>query len=295
LLLCGLLAQLPPAAAQVDPWADAVTSVVYGPGAGFGQDYFPDNVLGPPDSSATPLTPASDPAEILALGSGGVIVLEFQDGGIADDPGPDFTVFENPFWIGGDSTAPFCETGFVAVSQDGESWQEFPWDPVTLAGLAGVTPTNGGAPPTDPELSGGDAFDLAELGLTHARFVRITDTAGQVPDGGDSFDLDAVVAVHGENGDENVRRRPITPGFTATLFPNPCNGGTVLRLVLTQPGPVSVVIHDLLGRRITSPLLRELTTGEHHLPLDLAVPAGLYFVRIETGAGNRTLRALHLP
>ena len=32
-----------------EPWADAVTSFTPGDGAGFGSNYFPDNVLGPPD------------------------------------------------------------------------------------------------------------------------------------------------------------------------------------------------------------------------------------------------------
>ena len=42
----------------------------------------------------------------------------------------------------------------------------------------------------------GDAFDLAEVGLAEARWVRIRDlgTGGEAPSAG--FDLDAVGAVH---------------------------------------------------------------------------------------------------
>ena len=43
--------------------------------------------------------------------------------------------------------------------------------------------------------AGGDAFDLADLGLESANFVRIVDSGANILGG---FDLDAVVIVHGE-------------------------------------------------------------------------------------------------
>jgi hypothetical protein len=50
--------------------------------------------------------------------------------------------------------------------------------------------------PLDAEVSGGDAFDLADVGLASARFVRVRDVsrAGAAPSAG--FDLDAVGVVH---------------------------------------------------------------------------------------------------
>ncbi len=52
---------------------------------------------------------------------------------------------------------------------------------------------------------GGDAFDLAAIGLTRARFVRITDPNLAIgnPGSSEGFDLDAVVALHA---------RPLLPG-----------------------------------------------------------------------------------
>ena len=44
----------------------------------------------------------------------------------------------------------------------------------------------------DPESSGGDFFDLAELGLTSARYVRIRDLSGEGAAPSVGFDLDAV-------------------------------------------------------------------------------------------------------
>ena len=50
----------------------------------------------------------------------------------------------------------------------------------------------------DPTVAGGDGFDLHELGLTQARFVRIRDSGlnKYAPPGG-GFDLDAIAVVHG--------------------------------------------------------------------------------------------------
>jgi hypothetical protein len=128
--------------------------------------------------------------------------------GIVDGAGVDLIVFENPF----DETFP--EPGEVAVSEDGEQWFAWACDPVTLEGCAGVTPTvaypNSGVDPSDPELAGGDGFDLALLegGPAQVYFVRVRDRSreyweaqgsaqyceGQQGAGG--FDLDAIAAVH---------------------------------------------------------------------------------------------------
>lgn len=80
------------------PWPERVVEVHYGPGAGFGQEQFPVNILGPPDPNSSERVPSSDPNELLTLGSGGWIILAFEDLPIQDDTGADFTVFENPFW-----------------------------------------------------------------------------------------------------------------------------------------------------------------------------------------------------
>ena len=57
------------------------------------------------------------------------------------------------------------------------------------AGCAGVTPTEAydasALVPLEPSITGGDAFDLADVGLGRARFVRIDDVGGmgEMPSG----------------------------------------------------------------------------------------------------------------
>jgi len=178
-----------------DPFADKVVSFTPGASAGFGQDGYPDIVLGPPHGGGSSM----GSLDVLSLGKQGEIVLELTDIGVVDGPGVDLLVFENPF-------SGFVETGFVAVSEDGQTWHEFPCDPADNAngypGCAGAKPVfsspDNGISPTDPSVAGGDGFDLATLGVKRARFIRIRDS-GANSYGGTSggFDLDAVAVVNG--------------------------------------------------------------------------------------------------
>lgn len=183
-----------------DPFVVRIVSYTPGAGAGFGQENMPDVVLGPPVGGGTML----GGTDVLSLGSGGEIVLAFDDGTLVDGPGADLLVFENAFYAGGDPAQPYAEPAAVAVSDDGVSWTEFPCRSVAYPfdGCAGwhavlSTPENG-IDPTDPDLAGGDAFDLADVGLSRASFVRIRDLGLGLPAGPSAgFDLDAVASVHG--------------------------------------------------------------------------------------------------
>lgn len=186
-----------------DPWADRVVSIMPGDGAGFGQDRFPDVVLGPPQGGGE----SSGSLDVLSLGRDGVIVLEFTDLIAVDGPGVDLLVFENPF-------GTFFETGVVAVSDDGVEWKEFGCaaDDVDggFPGCAGAHVVFGnpsmGVSATDPRVAGGDGFDLSLVGLTRARFVRIRDSGRNRfygPPGG-GFDLDAIAVVNARLVDGGV-------------------------------------------------------------------------------------------
>jgi hypothetical protein len=99
----------------------------------------------------------------------------------------------------------------VLASADGIDWRAFPCDPVhddPPLGCAGVARVLAGPDndidPTDPASAGGDAFDLADVGLTSARYVRLLDVGVAYygartwcGGGGGGFDLDAVAVVHG--------------------------------------------------------------------------------------------------
>jgi hypothetical protein len=176
-------------------FANKVISFKPGEHAGFGQDRYPCIVLGGPEGGGD----MAGSLDVLSLGSGGEIVLSFEDVELVDGPGPDLLVFENSF-------SGYVETASVAVSIDGTEWHEWTCTPEKesgypgCAGVASVRASSvNGIDATDPAKAGGDAFDLADLGLFSARFVRIRDTGTNPAEGiSGGFDLDAIAAVHSQ-------------------------------------------------------------------------------------------------
>ena len=194
------------AAANVDHAAcesrfvTTVESFTPGPGPAFGRAKLPEVVLGPPKGAGA----NNGSLDVVTLGNGGSITLGFAPSAIVDGPGADFIVFENAFYVNGDSDAPFAELASVEVSEDGQQFEAFPctaseppygscagWHPVY------ANPDENAIDPTDPAVAGGDAFDLADIGVARARYVRITDRV-DLGDANGLFDLDAVSIVHAE-------------------------------------------------------------------------------------------------
>lgn len=215
-----------------DCFADEVVAFMGGyspPESGLRVAELPGIVLGPPGDSL----PVTGSTSTVSLGRGGWIVLAFTDNLIVDAPGPDFIVFENAFFRSFIPADPnqaysvFAEPASVAASLDGVTFFQFPFDPNALSlvgqdstassslpmlgGLAGITPTFTGnyTVPDDPDVwdpagrggvsgAGGDAFDLADVGLSAARYILITDLG--LPTGfagpAEGADLDSVVALH---------------------------------------------------------------------------------------------------
>jgi hypothetical protein len=241
LALAALLLAAVPAGAQ-DPFAAAVVDFTVGDGGGFGSDMLPGIVLGPPRGGGA----VQQSLDVVSLGNDGVITLRFDLPLICDGPGPDFTVFENAFHVSTPQGPIFEEYGIVSVSQDGVTFIDLPYDPVTHSGLAGRTPVlsnpDNGIDPLDPAVSGGDTFDLASVGLPWVAYVRITDPGAAIPDPGNliapgdkgGFDLDAIAALHAcdPSGDASP-----TPTNTPTATPMPSAAATATAAV-RLPGDV---------------------------------------------------------
>lgn len=183
------------------PYAASVESFSPGEGAGYGEDELPGVALGPPGPAGT-TQPSLD---VVSLGVEGEIVVGFGDRRIVDGEGADFVVFENAFYPGGAEEQVYQELGEVSVSADGENWSTFDCDVEAESsgrwpGCAGWRPTREYDPeevdPLEPEKTGGDPFDLAEVGVEEARFVRVRGLSmrGAAPKTG--FDFDAVGVVH---------------------------------------------------------------------------------------------------
>lgn len=181
-------------------YATTVESFLAGTGPNFGQADLPQVVLGPPKGAGA----VNGSLDVATLGNGGSITLGFSPSSIVDGPGPDFIVFENAFYASGDPEAPFAELATVEVSEDGEHFEGFPCTATEApyGTCAGWHPVYANADQnqidaTDPEVAGGDGFDLAELGIARARYVRITDRPDLTGLNG-AFDLDALSIVNAD-------------------------------------------------------------------------------------------------
>ena len=144
---------------------------------------------------------------MLSLGLGGELIVHFGDYEVVDGPGVDFIVFENPFELGNGQT--FAEPAAIGVRQsDQQSFIEFPCDvgsdagSATLKGCAGVAPVLANVAtnclsPSIAEEAGGDAFDLADIGVDSAQNIRVRDLGlGPLGVTTKGFDLDAIVLIN---------------------------------------------------------------------------------------------------
>ncbi|MFA7326844.1 MAG: T9SS type A sorting domain-containing protein [Candidatus Kapaibacterium sp.] len=175
-----------------------------GQNLGQGEEFYPANIFGIPSRIASDEVAEASESEVLSLGFGGEIIVGNSDNLIIDGEGADFTIFENVFKnpING---RLFKEPAIVSVSKDGVNYTEFLYDFESLVGCAGTHPTYGNADYCDSEVSGGDSFDLADLGLDSIRYIKIKDITDQVKANENhkyfdyslsGFDLDALVIHH---------------------------------------------------------------------------------------------------
>lgn len=260
------------AAGAQDPFADAVVDFTGGGGGGYGSELLPDVVLGPPRGGGA----IQGSLDVVSLGNNGVVTLRFDLPLICDGPGADFTVFENPFHANTPEGPVFEEYGIVSVSQDGTTFVDLPYDPVTHGGLAGRAPVlthpDNGIDPLDPAMSGGDTYDLADVGLAWVAYVRITDPGTAIPDPGDlippgdkgGFDLDAIAALHACDPAGNASP---TPTFTPTVPATPPPDATATATASATATPIANPIGDVDGDGVVGEsdrawIVRELFDGD---------------------------------
>lgn len=167
--------------------------------------YYPANIFGLPYELADTLVPVSSPEDLLSIGLNGEITIGFKNYKIIDKPGIDFIIYENVMWNRIEKKY-FVEPAQVSVSYDGINFIAFPFDSATLKGCAGISPTKGKMVNIDILASGGDGFDIADLGLKEIKYIKIKDITEILKDPNhyyhdptiSGFDLDAVVGINHE-------------------------------------------------------------------------------------------------
>jgi len=276
-----------------DPWADKVVSFTKGSDQEFESGFYPDNVLGELNKNIIKnFVKCGFPVdEFLSLGSGGEIILQFEDNKIIDGTGTDFTIFGNAIPVSDEPGAEISrKTAIVSVSQDGNNWYQFPYDISELTGFCGVTPTLDPMSPGDPSVSGGDSFDLSDVGLSWASYIKIKDSGDIVNDNG-IFAIDAVIAVNSQNtgiiSDNSIN---IPDDFTLDQnFPNPFNSETTITFYLKNEKYIDLKIYNSLGQEVRTLANGNFTRGRHVIKWNAldnrgaTVPSGIYFYSLRSG------------
>lgn len=199
LIVVTVLASGPVLAGGIDPWADRVVSFSSGIGPVPGYDN-PAATLGSPErvtgrafgfpSSVTPFNPPFQNDEIVSIGAGGHLTVEFFEpitNSASNLFGVDLLIFGNGFFTGSPISGIFEEGPFtVSVSSNGSDF-------VTLPGLYfdGMFPTLGFLDSTDPFGSDGGlvpsdftrpvnpALSLVDFtGLSFAQLIALYDGSG---------------------------------------------------------------------------------------------------------------------
>ena len=149
---------------QIGAWADRVISYQVG-----------TDCLAQWQDTTKALGPAtSDPAHITCLGAGGTITVGFP-GFIKNGPGADFVIFENAL------TDSFLECAFVEVSRDGVNYVRFPnhsLTPSAVNSFGSIDPTNIVGLGCKYRQPYGEPYDLTDVGLSDAAYVRLVDVVG---------------------------------------------------------------------------------------------------------------------
>ncbi len=183
-------------------YVDKVINYKFGSNIECGRDsnYFPNNIFGSPSRIANIDAPESKQEDILCLGFDGEIILSLNEGYIIDGLGTDFKVFENVF-LNPITKKFYIEPAVVSVSQNGIDFIEFPYNSDTYEGCAGLMPTIGSKNPFDEDSLNGDKFDLANVGLKWAKYIKIKDITNTLKNNPNhpnydftlsGFDLDAI-------------------------------------------------------------------------------------------------------
>ncbi len=253
---------------------DTVLSFTPGSGQDFGHgaDVFPENIFGLPSTNASETVPAAAEQDILSLGLKGEIVVGIKDYYIVDGDGADFTIFENAF-LNQATEKIFAEPAVISVSEDGIHFVEFPFDSLSLAGLAGKTPTYGDQNPYNPEVSGGDSYDLADLGLNQISWIKIRDVATYASLDEDSpyyyplvmlsgFDLDAVLCINIRHKGESVH--DLSEDIRINQYSD--------YLIIETPLPFEYKLYNLAGETISEGTNSTISTNALH--------KGMYIIQI---------------
>jgi hypothetical protein len=87
----------------------------------------------------------------------------------------------------------------------------------------------------------------------------------------------------------------ISVSLALSSFPNPFNPSTTISFSLPREAQTHIAVFDILGREVAVLANDKFAIGEHHVTFDgAALPSGIYFARLQSGAFTETRKLLLL-
>lgn len=126
----------------------------------------------------------------------------------------------------------------------------------------------------------GDGFDTG-----------CTDWSALVTECGDEGGHDASFRLLGTPSVANEDEGAPATFVVSRNYPNPFSHETAMEFGLPEAGHVTATVYDVLGRRVASLVDEVRPAGYHRVTWQAGgAPNGVYFCRVESSAGSRTLR-----
>jgi hypothetical protein len=83
--------------------------------------------------------------------------------------------------------------------------------------------------------------------------------------------------------------------LSLVAHPNPLTPESRITFRLPEGARARLAIYDVTGRRVAELVNEYHAAGEHSIPLDVAaLPAGVFFARLETPGGATSTRSLYM-
>ncbi|MCH8838321.1 MAG: fibronectin type III domain-containing protein [Candidatus Marinimicrobia bacterium] len=205
-----------------------------------------------------------------------------------------------PFLTEPDTAAPPIPVQNLVVTNQGDDFIELAWDASPISDLAGysiyLNVDSTGNPYADTVDAGhATSVTLSDLepGLTYYMAVTCYDTDGN--ESWYSAEVSAVTTLGVSREYEIPSDYTLHPGY-----PNPFNPSITLPFDLPKGGPISLVIHDIMGREVIRLADGDMTAGYHQVVWNgkgtdgRTLPTGIYIARLTTPDYSQSIKMLLL-
>jgi hypothetical protein len=134
---------------------------------------------------------------------------------------------------------------------------------------------------------------FCQIGQTHTMLTNFS--WARLHDGYANTRVDLISDImdwlSGAVGVEDESEPAIPVGFTLAAYPNPFNASTAIGYSLSNPGPVSLAVYNILGERVATLYQGTQPAGKHEAIWNASgLSSGLYFARLESGGRSRTIK-----